>query len=151
MSGSICFRERSVLGVKNRYSKYAILGPIALFIALLSVGQTLLSPVAAGQTAGPIRLQWNWERQEELSWHVSISRLKNLQLSERRRLIQIIAEEIRDVILEDYGVASEEHLAKIAAETRIKYMDLSGDGEPEVIAQAGAEETGCSPTGNCPF
>jgi hypothetical protein len=108
-------------------------------------------PEVGAQTTGSDRLHWNWQRQEELSWHVSISRRKNLQPSERKRLIEVITDQIRDVASEDHGVTSEGQLAKIAAKTRIKYMDLNGDAKPEVIAQAGAEETGCSPTGNCPF
>lgn len=108
------------------------------------------APAAGAQTTGP-KLHWDWERQEELSWHLSISRRKNLQPSERKRLIEVIVDQIRDVASEDHSVTSEERLAQFAAETRIKYVDLSGDGKPEVIAQAGAEETGCSPTGNCPF
>jgi hypothetical protein len=39
----------------------------------------------------------------------------------------------------------------VAGETRVKYVDLDGDGKPEVIAQAGGEKSGCSPTGNCPL
>jgi len=122
-----------------------------LLTAFLSVGQITQVPTAVAQTTGPDRLRWDWERQEELSWHLSISRRKNLQPSERKRLIEVIVDQIRDVASEDHGVSSDEQLAHIAAETRIKYIDLNGDGKPEVIAQAGAEETGCSPTGNCPF
>lgn len=127
--------------------KPAIVAPIVLLTALLSVGQTVQTPAADAQTPGPDRLRWDWERREDLSWHASISRRKDLQPSERKRLIKIIADQIRP---SDRGMSSEEQLAKIAAETRIKYMDLSGDGKPEVIAQAGGD-TYCSPTGNCSF
>jgi hypothetical protein len=91
------------------------------------------------------------ERQDELDWRVSISRLKNIESSERKRLVTVIAHALRDSgVLED-GRVSEQQLAQVAAETRIKYVDLNGDGKTEVVAQAGGEGSGCSPTGNCPF
>jgi hypothetical protein len=95
--------------------------------------------------------RWELERQDELDWHASISRLKNIESSERKRLVTVIAHALRDSgVVEDGGV-SEQQLAQVAAETRIKYVDLNGDGKAEVVAQAGGEESGCSPTGNCPF
>ena len=36
-----------------------------------------------------------------------------------------------------------------AADTRVRVVDLNGDGVPEVISQASGDI--CSPTGNCPF
>jgi len=39
---------------------------------------------------------------------------------------------------------------KRAAKTRVKLVDLNGDGVPEVFCQAVDEEM-CSPTGNCSF
>lgn len=36
-----------------------------------------------------------------------------------------------------------------AADTRVRLVDLNGDGVPEVISQASGDI--CSPTGNCPF
>jgi hypothetical protein len=86
--------------------------------------------------------------QEELSWHRSINRNKHLGSLERRRLVAAMMDELRDSQLD---IASEEQMLQVAAETRIKYDDLDGDGKPEVIAQAGGEKSGCSPTGNCPF
>jgi hypothetical protein len=40
---------------------------------------------------------------------------------------------------------------KLAAETRVKFVDLNGDGVPEVIAQPVGNNYVCSPTGNCAF
>ena len=37
----------------------------------------------------------------------------------------------------------------MAAATRVKLVDLNGDGTPEIIAQGIGDV--CSPTGNCPF
>jgi len=43
---------------------------------------------------------------------------------------------------------SEKDLLDAVKETRVKLIDLNGDGIPEVIAQASGSEF-CSPTGNC--
>ena len=48
----------------------------------------------------------------------------------------------------DLGFESEYELRKAALDTRIKLMDLNGDGVAEVVAQGMAV---CSATGNCPF
>jgi hypothetical protein len=130
--------------------KPAIFAPIALLSALLSMGQTVRTPAAGAEATQPDRRRWDWQRQQELSWRVSISRQKNLQPSEGERLVAVITDQLRDVA-SDWGVTSEEQLAQVAAETRVKYIDLNGDGKPEVVAQAGGEGSGCSPTGNCPF
>lgn len=95
--------------------------------------------------------RWDLERQEELDSSMSISRLKNIDSSERKRLVKVISDALREGRVFEDGLVSEEQLPQVAAETRIKYIDLNGDGKPEVVAQAGGEESGCSPTGNCPF
>jgi hypothetical protein len=42
-------------------------------------------------------------------------------------------------------------LSALALKTRVKFIDLNGDGSPEVIAQPVGIEAGCGATGNCPF
>jgi len=95
--------------------------------------------------------RWELVKQEELDCRVSISRLKSIESSERKRLVKAITDALRDSGVVKDGWVSEEQLPQVAAETRIKYIDLNGDGKPEVVAQAGGEGSGCSPTGNCPF
>ena len=41
-------------------------------------------------------------------------------------------------------------LEQLANSTRVKLIDVTGDGVPDVIAEGGAAEI-CSPTGNCPW
>ena len=48
----------------------------------------------------------------------------------------------------DLEIESETALQKAALNTRVKMIDLNGDGVPEVVAQG---MVNCSPTGNCPF
>ena len=130
--------------------KLATVAPIALLTAVLSMGQTMQAPAGGAEATQPDHRRWDWQRQEELSWRVSISRRRNLQPSERKRLVAVITDQLRHVA-SDLGMSSEGQLTQVAAETRVKYIDLNGDGKPEVIAQAGGEVSGCSPTGNCPF
>ena len=48
----------------------------------------------------------------------------------------------------DLGIESESDLKRAALETRIKLIDLNGDGVFEVVAQG---MIGCGATGNCAF
>jgi hypothetical protein len=79
------------------------------------------------------------------------------QSAEEHRIIRagtsgkVLTDALRDRGVVEDGFVSEEQLPQVAAETRIKYIDLNRDGKPEVVAQAGGEASGCSPTGNCPF
>jgi hypothetical protein len=49
------------------------------------------------------------------------------------------------------GGRTETELEDTALNTPVKFVDLNGDGTPEVIAQGTPEDGGCSPTGNCRF
>jgi hypothetical protein len=79
-----------------------------------------------------------------------MSQRKNLGSRERQRLTASIAGALRSA-QDETGLVSEEQLEHAALETRIKYVELDGQSKPEVIAQAGGEKSGCSPTGNCPI
>jgi hypothetical protein len=88
-------------------------------------------------TAG---FQWSWRKSQELHWKQSLSRLKRINLRDRNALTGILLSKF-------------EHCAdpkKCAASTRIKMVDLNGDGVPEVIAQA-SDKASCGTTGNCMF
>ena len=103
---------------------------------------------SAHQSEEQCPVKWDWRHAEELSWKQSISRSK-LEAAEKERLITSIAEQLREWA-SDFGPSSEGDRRRAAAEARIRYADLDGDGTPEVIVQAG-DEGSCSPTGNCPF
>src|SRR6266568_4205285 len=119
---------------------------LAFMMALSGLGQI------AQESGNRSRLEWDWRRADELSWKESISRTKNKNMTqaERNRLIAAITEQLRSSAA-DLGIGSNEELRNIAGETRVKYVHLSKSRVLEVIAQAGGERSGCSPTGNCPF
>jgi len=74
---------------------------------------------------------------------------KTLPLAERESLIRAITSQFRQGNGIENADSEQEILEHVAA-TRVKLIDLSGDGIPEVIAQASDDEY-CSPTGNCTF
>lgn len=125
-------------------------GVLCAFLCLPCPGQTAHQSGRAASSSKCLRLVWDWRKANELSWKQSISRIENLAPAERQRLIVAIARQLRSLAA-GLGIGSEEEMRATATQTRIKYVDLNGDGTPEVIAQAGGEKSGCSPTGNCMF
>jgi hypothetical protein len=89
-------------------------------------------------------VHWNWHHAEELSLKQSVGRNLRISPAERKRLIAAIAAQTSDA----ETPAAESR--KAALDARIKYVDLNGDGRPEVIVQSASRDA-CSPTGNCPF
>lgn len=92
---------------------------------------------------------WNSHKWQELSRKQSISR-RNLSSSLKAQLIELILEQMRGDEPEN-EIPSEKDSLKLAGETRIEFVDLTGHGRNEIIAQAAGEGSACSPTGNCPL
>lgn len=90
--------------------------------------------------------QWNWRDNQELK---ADETLRNAKLTNNRRkaIADAIADQIRPMMA-DLEIESESKLQKAALDTRIRMVDLNGDGAPEVVAQG---MVGCGATGNCPF
>jgi hypothetical protein len=90
--------------------------------------------------------QWNWRNGEELKADQS---LRNAKLADKRSkaIASAIADQIRPMMA-DLEIESETELQKATLDTRIRMIDLNGDGVPEVVAQG---MVGCGATGNCPF
>ena len=118
------------------------------------IGLAFFGVLAAGQQINPSdTFHYNPHGWQELSWRQSITRLR-LAPALKADLIEAIVEQMREDGFEEdseNGHLSEKELRDIAAETRIAFVDLAGHGKNEVIAQAGGEKSGCSPTGNCPL
>ena len=117
------------------------------------IGLALFPVLTTGQQINPSdSFHYSAHGWQELSWKQSIRRL-HLPRALKTDLIQTIVEQMCEDGLEgdsENGQLSDE-LRDIAAETRIAFVDLTGHGRNEVIAQAGGEKSGCSPTGNCPL
>ena len=127
-----------------------MLVPASLAFALLTCAQPLCSEISLAQTKQTAHqrpeFHWNSHAWQELSANES---LRNAKLAEadRKAIVGAIAEELRPGMA-DLEIESEERLWNVALDTRVKRIDLNGDGVLEVVAQGMVE---CSPTGNCPF
>ena len=119
-------------------------------------GSTILAVIATGTllafpqpTSGGGQFKWNWHNWRELSWKQSINRSKTVPVSIRGKLIDAVVAAMRPFVT-DLNISSDVELRRVAGDTRITFVDL-GNGARSVVAQAGGEKSGCSPTGNCPF
>jgi len=87
---------------------------------------------------------WNWRDWQELSARESL-RSSALSKQDKDAITAAIEDQLTEM-MSDLEIESESQLRKAALDTRIKMIDLNGDGVPEVVAQGMAD---CSPTGNC--
>jgi hypothetical protein len=104
--------------------------------------------IARQTVSNPERFHWDWRHSQELKADQS---LRNAKLTEQGRnaIARAIADQIRPMMA-DLEIKSEAELKKKALDTRITWIDLNGDGTPEVVAQ-GMGVLSCGATGNCPF
>jgi hypothetical protein len=111
--------------------------------------QTVKGPAAISQfekaSANP-DFHWDWKGWRELSPEQSLRKAK-LAGQQKKAIASAIADEIRPM-MSDLEIQSESELKKAALDTRVKMIDLNGDGVPEVVAQG---MVNCGATGNCPF
>jgi hypothetical protein len=96
--------------------------------------------------SGRAEFHWDWRASEELKAAESLRNARITQ-ADRKSIARAIVAQLRGK-MGDLEVESEEGLRKAALDTRIKMIDLNGDGVPEVLAQGMVD---CSPTGNCPL
>ena len=82
---------------------------------------------------------WDWQKPEDFGSQ-TIATSKDISEAERATLLKAVVAQLKD----------DPEAIKMAAETRVKFVDLNGDGVPEVIAQPVGNYV-CSPTGNCLF
>lgn len=114
----------------------------------LSVAAEFASPASRSfqQASVSARFQWNWRAGQELKADQSLRNAK-LTAERRKAIASAIADQIRPMMA-DLEIDSETELQKAALDTRVKMIDLDGDGVPEVVAQG---MVNCGATGNCPF
>lgn len=118
---------------------------VVLAAASLGIGQQ--SPASGAHASA---FNWRTSDGHELGMNDRIKVQTNLNPEDRSVLIDEIASLLRPGMSE-LDIQSEKELHSIAADTRIKLIDLNGDGKDEIIAQATGLKAGCGATGNCPF
>lgn len=112
--------------------------PVVALLALYFCTAAQENPVA-----NPSDFHWNWRDSRELKADQSL-RTSTLKEESKNAIAKTIADQIRP----NLEIKTETELKERAFETRVTFLDLNGDGVPEVIAQGMTE---CSATGNCPF
>jgi hypothetical protein len=122
---------------------------IAIVTTLFLQKQAVKGPTPTSQS-GKVSVapdfHWNWRDGQELSAEQSLQEAR-LTYQRKKAIATAIAGEIRPM-MSDLEIQSEPELQKAALDTRIKMIDLDGDGVPEVVAQG---MVNCGATGNCPF
>jgi hypothetical protein len=121
-------------------------GIVCALVLVLSAA-TSCGQQSSAVHAGPFH--WNPDDSQELGGEDRISQMKSLNSMERERILDAIIQELK-LNMREVATHTEQKWSAIAADTRIKLVDLNADGIPEVIAQASGDEL-CSPTGNCSF
>lgn len=119
-------------------------------IAIVALGLTGLAPAQTPSSAETNGIRWSWRKAQELDYHQTIRRSSELSPVKKTSLIEAIAARMRPFQAE-LGIDSDRELRTISANTRMKLVDLNGDGVAEVLAQASGLEAGCGATGNCTF
>jgi hypothetical protein len=89
---------------------------------------------------------WDWRASQELSGRDWLENAR-IRKEEREAIGAAITKELKSK-KEDFDLDAVENLREAVMKTRVKMLDLDGDGVPEIVAQGFA---GCSATGNCPF
>jgi hypothetical protein len=104
--------------------------------------------LAQANPKNPPRPEFHWDSHawQELSGKDWLEKAR-IRKAEREAIAEAITEELKSS-KEDFDLDTKENLREAVMKTRVKMIDLNGDGVPEVVAQAFA---GCSATGNCPF
>jgi hypothetical protein len=121
----------------------------AIIFALLLISTATVAGAQQPAKSPPIPFHWNSKDWQELGGADRVSQLKSLSSVESDRILDALVERFKPGKGEADSHNAEELRAQ-AAETRIKFVDLNGDGVPEVIAQASDDEF-CGATGNCAF
>jgi len=120
-------------------------GLVVGFVAFSSLFCVLIAlPQTKQVESKKHEFHWDSRAWQELSWKDSLEKAR-IKEPDRKAIAAAIEEELRPD-MQNLEIDSEEKLQEVAFKTRVKMIDLNGDGIPEVVAQAIPD---CSPTGNC--
>ncbi|WP_263355792.1 hypothetical protein [Acidicapsa ligni] len=110
----------------------------------------LISNPVIGQRKPVHALHWDFHHSQELTGENSIQKAHDLTPTDRAALITFLEAAMRPLMgnSED-EIQSASELRHVAEETRLRLVDLNGDGKPEIILQAMGLKAGCGATGNC--
>lgn len=129
-----------------------MLGPMIRFMTgtlLMSMAGIVVQQSSIEQYDLKSRVQRDAVHGTELSLRDSVGSNTSLNVRDREALLKAIEAKLRSGDA-DSDNSPEKELESSARDTRIRLVDLNGDGVPEVIAQSMGAET-CGAVGNCEF
>ncbi len=107
----------------------------------------ILAAVCA--VASAANFAWDWHDQDVIGRDdPSVANAVKLNESERSALIDAIAARLQKP-MSDQGYA-DDRIREVASLSRIRFVDLSGQGKPVILATSVSLEGGCD-ANNCPF
>jgi hypothetical protein len=114
-------------------------------LLLLLVASFVTAQRSTISRAAPSHFRWSERQAHELDYDHTIHNSTALTPEEKKSFIDLIVQTLKRI---DEEMTDDERF-KLASETRIEFVDLNGDGRPEVIAEA----NGLGPCGasNCVF
>jgi len=123
---------------------------LAVLIAALAIAASCQTN--ASTKADAKHFYWSETTAHELDYQHTIATAKELPLSDRKKLLAFVVNRFQnppnghdEAMFEDIPG---DQLRKLAADTRIEFVDLNGDGNKEIIAQSNGLGP-CGGTGNC--
>lgn len=110
----------------------------AFSVLIFLIGWSTAS-VGENQSSTSQSFHWNW-RDTQTADH-TLAEDTQISTADKASLLKVLTLQFK----------GDPQPSVRAAETRIKAIDLNGDGVPEIIAQTVGVGNWCSPTGNCAF
>jgi len=117
--------------------------PVSL---LLFVASFMIAQNTSISTSAPTHFRWSEHNAHELDYDRTIRNSTALSAAGKKSLIDVIVQTLK----RDDDDITKDKQYQLASETRIEFVDLNGDGRPEIIAQANGLGP-CGGTGNCIF
>lgn len=120
-------------------------------LLVLSIAAHLSAQNNSSLEDAPKHFLWSERSAHELDYSHTIRTATDLTPTEKKALLNAVLVQLkRQSVLDKlmFEGITERQLQRLAADTRIKFVDLSGKGSREVIAQANGLGP-CGGTGNC--
>lgn len=119
---------------------------VFLALGLLTALRAQEAPRAS---TSPMHFRWSETQAHELDYGSTIRNSPQISLPDKQALIKVLVRQLKrdDSLVEDL---TEGQVQTLAEETRIEFVDLNGDGKPEIIAEANSLGP-CGGTGDCIF
>jgi hypothetical protein len=121
--------------------------PLSFSICLVFLSSEQVFSQGRQETPVNREFHWDWHNSQWLTAAKDSLRDAAMSEADRKAIAEAIAVQLRPGMeAMESPIKSEADLKKAALDTRVKSIDLSGDGVPDVVAQSVVD---CGATGNC--